>query len=342
MIDIQLVDITKLKTDAVVNAANEGLKMGSGVCGAIFKAAGPHRLQKACDEIGYCPTGSAVITPAYDLSAKYIIHAVGPKWTDGKHDEPKLLRGAYTHALELAFEHGCRSVGFPLISSGVYGYPVDRAWKDAIGACRTFLQMHGEDALEIIFAVRDDDILKTGESILKKQETKGNRLSFGKNGHEAVCFHLPTEPYGFLSNWYPSPFELDGIRFSSAEQYIMYQKCMIFGDEESAKKILNTEDTREQQTLGRDASGYVSKVWAGVRQLVALRGLMAKFEQNEDLREKLLATGDAVLVECARTDKIWACGIRLDDERRFDAESWSGENILGFALMEVRRRLTEK
>ena len=119
----------------------------------------------------------------------------------------------------------------------------------------------------------------------------------------------------------------------------MYQKCMIFGDEESANRILSTEDTKEQQNIGRDAKGYVSKIWADVRQVVALRALMGKFEQNEDLKQKLLDTGDAFLVECARTDKIWACGVRLDDDKRFDAANWDGENILGFALMEVRRRL---
>ena len=174
---------------------------------------------------------------------------------------------------------------------------------------------------------------------LKKQGVIKDKLRYGNKEVEAVFFHKPSEPFGFLSNWYPSPFDLDGVHFSSAEQYIMYQKCMIFGDEESANRILSTEDTKEQQNIGRDAKGYVSKIWAGVRQMVALRALMGKFEQNEDLKQKLLDTGDAFLVECARTDKIWACGIRLDDDKRFDAANWDGENILGFALMEVRRRL---
>ena len=83
----------------------------------------------------------------------------------------------------------------------------------------------------------------------------------------------------------------------------------------------------------------MSKIWEGMRQVIALRGLMAKFEQNDDLKQKLLETGDAFLVECARIDKIWACGIRLDDDKRFYAKNWDGENILGFALMEVRRKL---
>ncbi len=468
-------DITGLNTDAIVNAANEGLQMGGGVCGAIFRAAGPHRLQKACDAIGYCPTGSAVITPAFDLPAKYIIHAVGPRWTDGKHDEPKLLKGAYIRSLELAVENGCRSIGFPLISSGIFGYPVGRAWLDAIEACSSFLWNHKDADLEIVFAVRDADVLETGEKILKRSEPglcavpakkedwntkempaqhetfvlqrtfskeqmntlrqghipeamedkwfwymEGNtlyahrswtgncvfivefspdgnhtvtanrdpsqytstsvdedrkwlndllnwwteasydyynewlaetadnlkksgaikdKLRYGSKEVEAVFFHKPAEPHGYLSNWYPSPFDLDGIHFTSVEQYIMYQKCMLFGDEKAAKKVLATDDTKEQQSIGRDAKGYVSKVWAGVRQLVAVRGLMAKFEQNEELKQKLLDTGDAFLVECARSDKVWACGRKLDDERRFDAEKWDGENILGFALMEVRRIL---
>lgn len=156
---------------------------------------------------------------------------------------------------------------------------------------------------------------------------------------DAVFFHKPEEPNGYLSNWYASPFELDGIRFSSAEQYIMYRKCMAFGDKTSAQSILTTDDTEKQQAIGRKASGYIGSVWAGMRQMVAYRGLMAKFSQNEDLKQKLLDTGDAWLVECAGSDKVWACGIRLYDDKRFDASNWTGDNILGFTLMEVRREL---
>ena len=156
---------------------------------------------------------------------------------------------------------------------------------------------------------------------------------------DAVFFHKPEEPHGHLSNWYPSPFDLDGIRFSSVEQYVMYRKCMLFGDETSAKAVLATNDTAAQQALGRKASGYIGSVWAGMRQMVAFRGLMAKFSQNEDLKQKLLDTGDAYLVECAGSDKVWACGLRLNDDRRFDAANWTGENILGFALMEVREAM---
>ena len=116
---------------------------------------------------------------------------------------------------------------------------------------------------------------------------------------------------------------------------------MIFGDEKSAKAVLATEDTAAQQAIGRKATGYIGSVWAGMRQIVVLNGLMAKFSQNEDLKQKLFDTGDAYLVECAGSDKIWACGIRLNDDKRFDAANWTGDNILGFALMEFREKLRE-
>lgn len=119
----------------------------------------------------------------------------------------------------------------------------------------------------------------------------------------------------------------------------MYQKCVMFGDTASAQKVLATDDPKLQQAIGRDAKGYVDSVWAGMRQVIAIRGIQAKFSQNEELKEKLLATGDAILVECAKSDRHWACGIGLYDKARFDAKNWTGKNLLGFALMEVRNQL---
>ncbi len=158
--------IINLETDAIVNAANSALLHGSGVCGAIFKAAGPRELQQACDAIGGCETGSAVITPGFNLKAKYVIHAVGPRWMGGTHDEPKLLYSAYQASLALAAENGCRSIAFPLISAGIYGYPMDQAWRQAIRACLDYQKAHPEPEIDILFAVIDERIYEMGQRIL--------------------------------------------------------------------------------------------------------------------------------------------------------------------------------
>jgi len=486
-IEIRKIGITKLDTDAIVNAANEGLMAGGGVCGAIFREAGHERLQKACDEIGHCDTGSAVITPGFDLKAKYIIHAVGPVWGGGNHNEQEKLYSAYTQSLKLATESGCRSIGFPLISAGIFGYPKKEAWETAIAACMDFMEKDPAADLHIIFAVLDDEIMKIGQEVLAKAartETAGTkaagtedavatrndwnaldmpaqtesfhfsrpltdkqmrilrkghipremedkwfwymegdtlfahrswtgyciyRVEFHADGRhlvtvnrdpeqyggtdlkadaeklndlfnwwvqdtydyysqwlqetaktleesgmltetlriggsevDAVYFHRPEGHNGYLSNWFSCEFELDGIRYSSMEQYLMYQKCMLFGDEKSAAAVLALKNPAQQKKIGKSAAGYIDAVWSGARQLIALRGLYAKFSQNIDLREMLLGTEDAYLVQCLGSDRIWSCGIGADDDGRCDAARWTGENLLGFALMEVRRMLREE
>lgn len=160
-IEIRKISITDIDADAVVNAANSGLRAGGGVCGAIFSKAGYTELQDACDEIGHCDEGSAVITDGFKLKAKYIIHAVGPIWKDGKHNEPQHLYGAYRKSLQLAVENNCKSIAFPLISAGIFGYPLKGAWRKAIQACNDFLNSDDYD-IEIIFTVLDDKIMSEG------------------------------------------------------------------------------------------------------------------------------------------------------------------------------------
>jgi len=120
-------DITTLRVDAIVNAANNQLAGGSGVDGAIHKAAGTDQLQAACRRIGYCATGDAVITPGFQLPARYVIHTVGPIWQGGSKGEADLLRACYSNSLTLAVKEGVRSIAFPAISCGVYGYPKEEA-----------------------------------------------------------------------------------------------------------------------------------------------------------------------------------------------------------------------
>lgn len=174
----------------------------------------------------------------------------------------------------------------------------------------------------------------------QKERTGGVReLKINGRIEYAIFFHKPDEPYGWLSNWYPSVFVIDGMKYTSAEQYIMYQKCVLFGDNTAAQQVMSTDDPAEQQLIARNASGFIENVWNGYRQVIAERALFAKFSQNELLKSKLLLSQNVWLVECARTDKNWACGIGLDDDRRLDASKWTGMNILGFALMKVREDL---
>lgn len=134
-VEAERADITRLAVDAVVNAANEALRRGGGVCGAIFAAAGP-RLDEACAALGRCATGDAVATPGFDLPARWIVHTVGPVWHGGDHDEPALLASCYRRSLQVAAELGARSIAFPAVSTGIFGYPADAAATIAVTTCQ--------------------------------------------------------------------------------------------------------------------------------------------------------------------------------------------------------------
>ena len=143
-------DVTNMDVDAVVNAANEQLAPGGGVCGAIFAAADDPRLAEDCRKLAPCPTGSAVATDAYNMQAKYIIHAVGPIWKDGFHKEETLLHDAYINALKAAKEKGCQSIAFHLIASGIYGYPREDAMRVAMGAVNEYLKDYLMDVFLVL------------------------------------------------------------------------------------------------------------------------------------------------------------------------------------------------
>ncbi|QEX25007.1 RNase III inhibitor [Hypericibacter adhaerens] len=143
-------DITTLDVDAIVNAANERLAPGGGVCGAIHRAAGPE-LAEACARIGPCPTGGARATPGFRLKARLVIHAVGPVWQGGGQGEPDKLAGAYRAAMRIAADRGCRSIAFPAISTGIYGYPLAPATRIAVATVREELERPGAPG-RVVFA----------------------------------------------------------------------------------------------------------------------------------------------------------------------------------------------
>ena len=158
-------DITKMHVDAIVNAANSELKGGGGVDGAIHKAGGPVIMEE-CRKIGGCPTGEAVITIAGNLPAKFVIHTVGPIWFGGNKNEEKLLAYAYYNSLKLAIENGLKSIAFPNISTGVYGFPKDLASSIAIETTRKFIDSK-KSIIKVIFVCFDDENYQLYPDILK-------------------------------------------------------------------------------------------------------------------------------------------------------------------------------
>ncbi len=164
-IEIFAGDITRLEVGAIVNAANDRLAPGGGVCGAIHRAAGPG-LARECAAIGVCPTGEARITGGYDLPAARVIHAVGPVWHGGGRDEAELLAGCYRNSLDLAREAGLKSLAFPAISTGIFGYPLDQATRVAVETVRAWLA--GDDRLEkVVFCVFGADATRADEDALR-------------------------------------------------------------------------------------------------------------------------------------------------------------------------------
>ena len=161
-------DLTKMKVDAIVNAANTALQMGGGVCGAVFKAAGASELQTACAKLAPIQTGDAVITPGFGLPAKFVVHTAGPVYRGGKNGEEEQLRLCYINSLKRAIESKCNSIAFPLISSGIYGYPKDEALRVATDAIQDFL---GEHELDVYLAVFDKAAFTLSEKLIGEVES---------------------------------------------------------------------------------------------------------------------------------------------------------------------------
>ncbi len=163
---LQKGDITQMNVDAVVNAANSGLRGGGGVDGAIHRAGGPEIMEE-CRQIGSCPTGRAVITTGGRLKAEKVIHTVGPVWYGGTKNEEQLLASAYQNSLQLALDNGMLSIAFPNISTGVYGFPKDKAAIIALKTVNAFLKVHPE--LKIYFVCFDEENLRIYQDLLGDQ-----------------------------------------------------------------------------------------------------------------------------------------------------------------------------
>ena len=167
----------------------------------------------------------------------------------------------------------------------------------------------------------------------------GNRNKGGvlqEEGAAMICFHNPDEENGYLSNWFLSEFTVGGITFSSMEQYMMYEKAVLFKDQITAEKILQTDDVAKIKALGRTVQNFDDKVWTKEREGIVYRGVSEKFRQNPELAEKLKKTGEEIIAECAVKDRVWGIGLSMIDRDRFSIDKWRGQNLLGRILMRVR------
>lgn len=332
-IHIKEADIVTIGTDAVVNAANEGLWEGGGVCGAIFQAAGSDDLRRACEKIGHCDTGSAVITPAFALKSKYIIHAVGPRYKDGSIGEERALYGAYKTSMQLAIDNGCHSIAFPVISSGIFGYPKEEAFRVAIASVSEFQEKHPDYDLDVTFCVRGKEMLNLGTNVLKGEFPEEPVES------DLTLFWMTGEPNEEFSNWYHAPFTIEGITYNCVEQYMMAKKALVFKDYESYVLIINESDPDKCKKLGRGVRNFDSMFWDTSKEEVVYNANYAKFSQNESLKEKLLATGNSIMAEASPYDAIWGIKMAATNPNATDPQLWQGQNLLGKILMRIRDEL---
>ena len=162
---------------------------------------------------------------------------------------------------------------------------------------------------------------------------------------DAFCYYKPDGQNGFLGVGQVAEFEIDGLRFSSVLQYLLFKRCLICNDKRRAYRLLSTDNPDKQITMAYERnSEYLQyiRAWEGIRQLSAYRAQLAKFTQNKLLHDMLLATENAIIVECSKSSRIWSCGFSLDDPSRLKMEQWLGSNMMGFTVMAVRDEIKRR
>ncbi len=337
-------DITVIDSvSAIVNAANRSLLGGGGVDGAIHRAAGPKLLEE-CRTLNGCETGKAKITGAYDLPCDYVIHTVGPIWYGGTQGEEKSLKDCYMNSLKLAADRGIRTVAFPSISTGAYGYPVEDAAKTAVNAVREFIEAYPDKMDEIVWVLFDSGTKAAYDSAISETEDRIKTADDKDTGSvRMIGFYHDYDEYGCFGNWYPAPFDYAGKHFVHAEQFMMYHKVMMFGKRDFADMIMRTNDPGKCKSIaGQRFPEFDSDLWNRTCYTVVKRGVKAKFAQHEDILGVLLDTGNALLAECSARDSKWGIGIGIDNPASRVPAKWKGQNLLGRILMEVRDELRQE
>ena len=325
-------NIAYVPTECMVNAANRQLNAGDGVCGAIFDAAGKELMTVACQKIGSCSVGSAVVTPGFGLPAVHVIHAVGPKI--GVDDNPsELLRSTYLSVMDKVRELGCHKVTIPLISAGKFnklGWSSEAFWDIAISSIHEYQMANPDYPIYVIFVSHNPDTVKAGKKALSL---------FPNSADSFLFFWHEYEENGCFSQWYHAPFTLEGITYQTCEQYMMAKKALLFKDYIHYDAIMNEPDPKKDKALGKAVVNYDSALWHSCNEEIVFTANLAKFSQHPELKAALLATGDKKLAEASPYDKIYGIGLEASDPAAKDPRQWKGSNLLGVVLGHVRESL---
>lgn len=329
-------DITKVDfADVIVNSVGSTAHSGKGVNAAILNAAGLN-FNKYYIKEGGCKTGKAIITPSCKLPCKAVIHTMGPVWKDGSCNEVALLESCYKESMRLAEAKDFNSIAFPSISTGYHGFPIEKAAYIAVHAVVEYLYIHRKSFTDIYW-VLFDEITKSAYDSAFAILSKEFKLDQTEDNYDIIGFYHEYDPYGCFSNWYPAEFEYAGKKYANSEQYMMYQKVMMFGRKDLADKIMKTTNPMEcKKIAGQKFPEFNAVTWESTCYTIVKRGVRAKLIQNPSIKGMLLKTGNALLAECSPNDKKWGIGLDNKNPDWKNIAKWNGKNLLGRILMEVR------